>query len=139
MSNSKELLEATVKGLQEKVDSLTKDLAAKKNELEDINKPKMSKFIYEEIEDSVYNNMMDALDRLSESDYDIELELSGLELSVYQIDFHDTNSISEYIMDAINDKFNVVEDEEETTTTDNSQLNKCIDVDYIQKMSYSEE
>ena len=140
MSDSKELLEATVKGLQEKVDSLSKDLAAKKNELEDINKPKMSKSIYEEVEDSVYNNMMDALDRLSESDYDIELELSGLELSVYQIDFHDTNSISEYIMDAINDKFNVVEDEEETTTTtDNSQLNKCINVDYIQKMSYSEE
>ena len=120
MSDSKELLEATVKGLQEKVDSLTKDLAAKKNELEDINKPKMSKFIYEEIEDSVYNNMESALDRLSESDYDLELELSGLELSVYQLNFHDTNSISEYIMVNIDAKFNVVEDEEETTTTDNS-------------------
>ena len=120
MSDSKEMLEATVKGLQEKVDSLTKDLAAKKNELEDINKPKISQSVYEEIEDSVYNNMESALDRLSESDYDLELELSGLELCVYQLNFHDTNSISEYIMDAINDKFNVVEDEEETTTTDNS-------------------
>jgi hypothetical protein len=116
MSDSKELLEATVKGLQEKVDSLTKDLAAKKNELEDINKPKISQSVYEEIEDSVYNNMESALDRLSESDYDLELELSGLELCVYQLNFHDTNSISEYIMDAINDKFNVVEDED----TDNS-------------------
>ena len=112
MSDSKELLEATVKGLQEKVDSLTKDLAAKKNELEDINKPKISQSVYEEIEDSVYNNMESALDRLSESDYDLELELSGLELCVYQLNFHDTNSISEYIMDAINDKFNVVEDED---------------------------
>ena len=119
MSDSKELLEATVKGLQEKVDSLTKDLAAKKNELEDINKPKISQSVYEEIEDSVYNNMESALDRLSESDYDLELELSGLELCVYQLNFHDTNSISEYIMDTINDKFNVVENEEETTT-DNS-------------------
>ena len=120
MSNSKEMLEATVKGLQEKVDSLTKDLATKKSELEDINKPKISKSVYEEVEDCVFNNMMDALGRLDEHNYDLELELSGLELSVYQIDFHDTNSISEYIMDAINDKFNVVEDEEETTTTDNS-------------------
>ena len=120
MTDSKEMLEATVKGLQEKVDSLTKDLATKKNELEDINKPKISQSVYEEIEDSVYNNMESALDRLSESDYDLELELSGLELCVYQLNFHDTNSISEYIMDAINDKFNVVEDEEETTTTDNS-------------------
>ena len=117
MSNSKEMLEATVKGLQEKVDSLTKDLATKKDQLADINKPKISKSVYEEIEDSVYNNMEQALGRLDEHNYDLELELSGLELSVYQIDFHDTNSISEYIMDAINDKFNVVEDE---TTTDNS-------------------
>ena len=120
MSDSKEMLEATVKGLQEKVDSLTKDLATKKGQLEDINKPKMSKSTYEEIEDSIFNNMESALDRLSESDYDLELELSGLELCVYQLNFHDTNSISEYIMDSINDKFNVVEDEEETTTTDNS-------------------
>ena len=119
MSNSKEMLEATVKGLQEKVDSLTKDLAAKKNELEDINKPKMSKSIYEEVEDSVYNNMVDALGRLDEHNYDLELELNGNEISVYSIDFHDTNSISEYIMEHIDNKFNVVEDEE-TTTTDNS-------------------
>jgi hypothetical protein len=112
MSDSKELLEATVKGLQEKVDSLTKDLAAKKDELADINKPKISKSVFEEIEDSVYNNMEQALGRLNEHDYDLELELNGLELCVYQLNFHDTNSISEYIIDAINDKFNVVEDED---------------------------
>ena len=123
MNESKELLEATVKGLQEKVDSLTKDLATKKGQLEDINKPKMSKSIYEEIEDSIFNNMGDALGRLSENDYDLELELSGNEISVYSMDIHDTNSICEYIMEHIDAKFNVVEDEEEATTTDNSQLN----------------
>ena len=120
MSDSKEMLEATVKGLQEKVDSLTKDLATKKGELEDINKPKISKSVYEEIEDSVFNNMGDALGRLSENDYDLELELSGNEIGVYSIDFHDTNSICEYIMEHIDVKFNVVEDEEDETTTDNS-------------------
>ena len=120
MSDSKELLEATVKGLQEKCEQLTNDLQAKRRELEDINKPKISKSVYEEIEASVFNNMGDALGRLSENDYDLELELNGLEISVYQLDFHDTNSISEYIMENIDAKFNVVEDEEETTTTDNS-------------------
>ena len=119
MSDSKEMLEATVKGLQEKCEQLTNDLQAKRKELEDINKPKISKSVYEEIEDSVFNNMEQALDRLNEHDYDLELELNGLELTVYQLNFHSTNEISEYIMDAINDKFNVVEDEEETTT-DNS-------------------
>ena len=120
MTNSKEMLEATVKGLQEKVDSLTKDLVTKKNELEDINKPKISKSVYEEIEDSVFNNMESALGRLSENDYDLELEVSGMELNVYSLDFHSTNEISEYIMEQIDAKFNVVEDEEEETTTDNS-------------------
>ena len=112
MSDSKEMLEATVKGLQEKVDSLTKDLATKKSELEDVNKPKISKSVYEEVEDSVFNNMEQALDRLNEYDYDLELELNGLEISVYQLNFNNTSGISEYIMDAINDKFNVVEDED---------------------------
>ena len=121
MSDSKELLEATVKGLQEKCEQLTNDLQAKRRELEDINKPKISKSVYEEIEDSVFNNMGDALGRLSENDYDLELELSGNEISVYSMDIHDTNSICEYIMEHIDAKFNVVEDEEEeTTTTDNS-------------------
>ena len=121
MSDSKEMLEATVKGLQEKVDSLTKDLNAKKSQLEDVNKPKISKSVYEEIEDSVFSNMQGALEGLSENNYDLELELSGNEIGVYGIDFHDTNSISEYIMEQIDAKFNVVEDEEEeTTTTDNS-------------------
>ena len=119
MSDSKELLEATVKGLQEKCEQLTNDLQAKRRELEDINKPKISQSTYEIVEECVFDNMMDALGRLSESDYDLELELSGLELSVYQLDFHDTNSISEYIMEQVNAKFNVVEDENETTT-DNS-------------------
>ena len=137
MSNSKELLEATVKGLQEKCEQLTNDLQAKRRELEDINKPKISKSTYEIIEECIFDNMQGALDGLSENNYDLELELSGMELSVYGIDFHDTNSVSEHIMEYVHQRFNVVEDEE--TTTDNSQLNKCIGVDYIQKMSYSEE
>ena len=128
MGNSKEMLEATVKGLQEKVDSLTKDLAAKKDELADINKPKISKSVFEEIEDSVYNNMVDALNRLSENDYDLELELNGNEISVYGIDFHDTNSISEYIMANIDDKFNVVEieDVDEDPSYDEMKENKVL-------------
>ena len=120
MSDSKELLEATVKGLQEKCEQLTNDLQAKRRELEDINKPKISQSTYEMVDECIFDNMQGALEGLSENNYDLELELSGMELSVYGIDFHDTNNISEYIMERVNEKFNVVEDEEETTTTDNS-------------------
>ena len=121
MSDSKEMLEATVKGLQEKVDGLTKDLATKKDQLADINKPKISQSVYEMVEDCIFSNMANALDGLSENDYDVELELSGNEICVYNLSYHYTNNISEYIMEQVNEKFNVVEDEEEeTTTTDNS-------------------
>ena len=120
MSDSKELLEATVKGLQEKCEQLTNDLQAKRRELEDINKPKISQSTYEMVEECIFDNMQGALEGLSENNYDLELELSGMELGVYGIDFHDTNSVSEYIMEQVNEKFNVVEDEKETTTTDNS-------------------
>jgi len=121
MSDSKELLEATVKGLQEKCEQLTNDLQAKRRELENINKPKISQSTYEMVEECIFDNMQGALEGLSENNYDLELELSGMELGVYGIDFHDTNNVSEYIMEQVNAKFNVVEDEEEeTTTTDNS-------------------
>ena len=119
MSDSKEMLEATVKGLQEKCEQLTNDLQAKRRELEDINKPKISKSTYEIIEECIFDNMQSALEGLSENNYDLELELSGNEIGVYGIDFHDTNSVSEHIMEHIDAKFNVMEDEEETTT-DNS-------------------
>ena len=120
MSDSKEMLEATVKGLQEKVDSLTKDLATKKNELADINKPKISLSTYEIVEDCIFSNIEQALDKLGENDYDLEFEINGNEIGVYSIDFHNTTEVSEYIMEQVNEKFNVVEDEEDETTTDNS-------------------
>ena len=120
MENNQELLEATIKGLQEKVNQVTKDLQMKQTELADINKPKISQSVYEMVEDCIFSNMANALDGLSENDYDVELELNGNEISVYRLDFHEPNNISEYIMEEVNNKFNVVEDEEEETTTDNS-------------------
>ena len=49
MSESKELLEATIKGLEEKVNQLNNDLATKKKELEDVNKPEITGELYDEI------------------------------------------------------------------------------------------
>ena len=47
MSESKELLEATVKGLQEKIQSLQTELNVKTLELNNINKPKLLKSVKE--------------------------------------------------------------------------------------------
>ena len=42
MNESKELLEATVKGLEEKISQLNIDLKGKQKELADVNKPEMA-------------------------------------------------------------------------------------------------
>ena len=42
MSENKELLEATVKGLQDKIGSLNLELKQKQQDLEDVNKPELT-------------------------------------------------------------------------------------------------
>ena len=118
---NKELLETAIHNLKEKFEKIQKDLKLKSDQLADINKPKISQSQYEIVEDVIFNNMIDALDRLEErTNYDVEMELSGNEINIYNIDFHDSNNVAEYIMEKVNEKFNVVEDEEDETTTDNS-------------------
>ena len=46
MSETKEMLEATVKGLQDKIGQLNMDLKTKQQELEDVNKPLMPSDTY---------------------------------------------------------------------------------------------
>ena len=53
MSESKELLEATIKGLREKVSQLNTELTTKQKELEDINKPEMTNEMYDTLEDCI--------------------------------------------------------------------------------------
>ena len=49
MSESKELLEATIKGLEEKLSSVTGDLNMKNRELADINKPEMTGEMFDKL------------------------------------------------------------------------------------------
>ena len=53
MNESKELLEATIKGLEEKLDSLNTDLRSKQRELADVNKPVMTDVMFDQITDLV--------------------------------------------------------------------------------------
>jgi aspartate ammonia-lyase len=53
MSENKELLEATVKGLQEKIQQLNTDLKSKQKELEDVNKPELTALQMDYINDAV--------------------------------------------------------------------------------------
>ena len=107
MSNEKEMLEATLKGLQDKVNSLNTDINMKKKELEDINKPEMTGEMYDTLESCIIEGAQEALSRLTQDDCDVEfgMEYDGkvyLESITIQED-----DLIQYIMGEINNKFKI--------------------------------
>ena len=107
MSNEKELLEATVKGLEEKVSQLNDDLKIKKKELEDINKPEMTEEMYGELESCIIEGAQEALGRLTQDDCDVEfgMEYDG---KVYLESIsRQEDDLIQYIMGEINNKFKI--------------------------------
>ena len=108
MSESKELLEATIKGLQEKVEQVTKDLQAKQKELEDVNKPEMSDEMFDEIQGLVEEgvNEFDFNDAENyewepEFDYDNKVVIGSIEMRDYSY-------IVESIMNKIDAHYKVI-------------------------------
>ena len=68
MSESKEVLEATIKGLEEKLESVKSDLGMKVKELTDVNKPVMTSEMYEKLEGLV----SESCDELEVNEDDLE-------------------------------------------------------------------
>tara|TARA_R100000458_G_C8065650_1_gene106668 strand:+ start:85 stop:432 length:348 start_codon:yes stop_codon:yes gene_type:complete len=109
--DNKELLEATVKGLQDKITSLENDLMTKQKELKDINKPEITGKIYDSLESCVIEGVQEGLGNLRTSDIDVEygMEYDG---KVYLESFNiPEDGLVEYIMGEINNKFKITEDE----------------------------
>ena len=110
MSENKELLEATVKGLQDKVNQLNTDLKSKQKELEDVNKPVLSNDTYAQLEDVIGNTINEYQFECGEFDYEFNLGYDNkLELSDLQ--FNDHYSIAESVMKAIDNHFKIEENE----------------------------
>ena len=110
MSNNKELLEATVKGLQEKIQQLNVDLKSKQQELEDVNKPVISSTTLDIINDTVnqalenYNFDCGMFEYEFNLNYDNKLELSDLT-------FTDAYDLVEAIVTKVEKQFKIIEDE----------------------------
>jgi hypothetical protein len=107
MSESKELLEATIKGLEEKVNQLSDDLRSKQRELADVNKPEMTGEMYDTIqelvEDGISNFDFDDTDNYTfeyELDYDGKVDTNGVE-------FSSTDYVTESIMNKIDSHFKI--------------------------------
>ena len=110
MSDSKELLEATIKGLQEKVEQVTKDLQTKQRELEDINKPEMTNEMYDTLEDCISNGVDEACGYLTHDDMDVEfgMEYDG-KVYLESINISRPDEMVDRVLKEINNKFKIVE------------------------------
>ena len=112
MSNEKEMLEATLKGLQDKINSLNVDVNMKKKELEDINKPEMSSETYDTLETCITEGIQEALGYMESDDLEKEfgMEYDG---KVYLESFSiDESPLVERVLKEIDNKFKIVENKE---------------------------
>ena len=111
MNESKELLEATIKGLEEKLKSVTDDLNTKNRELVDVNKPIMTSEMFDNItvivEEAVESVRIeeDDLEYSMEFDYDNKVCLNDISLQ-------NSDRFAEKVMCAIDGHYKLVDTEE---------------------------
>ena len=110
MSETKEMLEATVKGLQDKVNQLNMHLKSKQKELEDVNKPVLSSDTYASLEDVIGNAVGDYEFDCGMFEYEFNLNYDNkLELS--DLTFTDAYELAEYVMNKIDKYFKIEQDD----------------------------
>ena len=110
MSETKEMLEATVKGLQDKVNQLNIDLKNKQQELEDANKPVISSTTMDIINDTVNRVVEDYSFDCGMFEYEFNLNYDNkLELS--DLTFTDSYELVEAIVTKVEKQFKIVQDE----------------------------
>ena len=111
MSESKELLEATIKGLEEKLDSVNADLRSKQRELADVNKPEMTSEMFDkltEIIEEAVNSVRieeDDLEYSMEFDYDNKVCLSDISLD-------NSDTFADKVMCAIDGYYKILDKSE---------------------------
>ena len=111
MSESKELLEATVKGLEEKIGQLNMDLKDKQRELEDVSKPEMTEEMYDELHGLVEEGI-EKFDFSDSNNYEIEYELDyDGKVNASNIELSDTHELVESIMKRIENTYKFLETE----------------------------
>jgi len=116
---TKETLEATINGLRDKVNEITRNLQLKEAELDGINKPTMSENDYELLRDTIRG----AIDNISFSEQDFEYEMSmeyDNKVELNYLTFNEQDCMFDDIIQCIDNQFRVIENEDEDNpTTDN--------------------
>jgi len=112
MSETKELLEATVKGLQEKISQLNMDLKSKQQDLEDANKPVISSAVMNVVNDAI-NYAVENYDFDNRDQYEIDFSLDyDSRIQAETINLTDTYELVEAIVTNVEKQFKIEQDEE---------------------------
>ena len=121
MSETKEMLEATVKGLQDKIGQLNMDLKSKQKDLEDANKPVISSEVMNVVNDAInaaienYN-----FDNSDQYEIDFSIDYDG-RVQAESINLTDTYELMEAIVTKVEKQFKIIE-ELDTTEDDNHKV-----------------
>ena len=110
MSENKELLEATVKGLEEKIQQLNTDYKNKLKELEDVNKPVIQASQMDVIDNGIQKTFENFDLDIEQFDYEVELDYES-KVVLSNLTFKDTYDLHEAIMRNIQKQFKVTNDE----------------------------
>ena len=104
--DNKELIEASITSLQEKIVSLQHDLKSKEQELEDVNKPVITSTTMDIINDAVNAALEDYQFDCGMFEYEFNINYDNkLELS--ELTFTDSYDISEAIIMSITKQFKI--------------------------------
>ena len=121
MSETKEMLEATVKGLQDKIGSLNMDLKNKQQELEDAGKPVISSTVMNVVNDAInYAVENYSFDNSDQYEIDFSLDYDG-KVQAETINLTDTYELMEAIVTKVEKQFKIIE-ELDTTENDNHRV-----------------
>ena len=108
--DNKELIEATVKGLQDKINQLNVELKDKQKELEDCNKPVISSVTLDIVNGAVNSVLEDYNFDCGMFDYEFELDYDN-KITLSNLSFTDNYDIVEAIMLSIEKQFKIKDDE----------------------------
>jgi len=112
MSETKEMLEATVKGLQDKIGQLNMDLKSKQQDLEDANKPVISSTVMNVVNDAINEAIENYnFDNTDKYELDFSLDYDG-KVQAETINLTDTYELMEAIVSKVEKQFNVIQNEE---------------------------
>jgi len=107
-----ELIEATVKGLQDKISSLNMELKDKQKELENANKPVISSTVMNVVNDAI-NYAVENYDFDNRDQYEIDFSLDyDSRIQAESINLTDTYELVEAIVTNVEKQFKIEQDEE---------------------------